>query len=61
VYERPSTSLDATVNLRLFHLSRMKLAARNLLDPTIRQLQGTREVSSYRIGRSYSVVYSFGS
>jgi outer membrane receptor protein involved in Fe transport len=61
VYERPFVSLDATGNVRLFRLSRMKLAARNLLDPTIRQLQGPREVSSYRIGRSYSIAYSYGS
>jgi len=61
VYEQPIVTLDATVSLRLFHVSRVKLAAKNLLDPRIRLLQGNREVSSYNVGRSYSIAYSYGS
>jgi hypothetical protein len=48
-------SLDATLSMQVLRSSRLRLAARNLYDPTIRRLQGTREVSSYRTGRSYSV------
>jgi hypothetical protein len=39
----------------------MKLAARNLTNPLVRQLQGEKEVSSYRTGRQYSMAISFGS
>jgi TonB-dependent receptor len=60
IYERPSTSLDATLNVALGH-SRLKLAARNLLDPNIQQLQNGMEVSGYRRGRRYSIAFSSGS
>jgi outer membrane receptor protein involved in Fe transport len=60
IYERPSTSLDATLNVALGH-SRLKLAARNLLDPNIQQLQNGMEVSGYRRGRTYSIAFSSGS
>ncbi len=60
VYEQPSTSLDATASLTALK-TRVKLGARNLLDPRIRQLQGENEVSGFRAGRSYSVAFSFGS
>jgi hypothetical protein len=61
IYEQPTTSLDATVNLSLFRSSRVKLAAKNLLDPKIRQLQGNQEVSAFRKGRAVSLAVSFGS
>jgi hypothetical protein len=60
IYEQPSTSLDATVNVSLPHY-RLKVAARNLLDPRIQQLQGDREVSGYNRGRTYSIAFSTGS
>lgn len=60
-YEQPVTTLDATMNLRLFGDARMKVAARNLLDPEVRLLQGDRVQSSYRSGRSYSIAVSMGS
>ena len=55
IYDQPMKSLDATLSMQVLRSSRVRLAARNLYDPTIRRLQGTREVSSYRTGRSYSV------
>lgn len=61
VYERPTTSLDATASFAPFRSARVKLGARNLLDPRIQQLQGTQEVSGFRIGRSYSIAFSYGS
>ena len=61
IYDRPTQSLDATMSISLLGGSRVKLAGRNLLDPRVRRLQGTREISSYRAGRSYSIACSFGS
>ncbi len=61
VYDQPSTSLDCTASVAPGKHLRLKLAARNLLDRRIRQLQGEREVSSTRDGRSYSVALSLGS
>jgi hypothetical protein len=60
VYAQPSSSLDATASFGLFG-GRLKLGARNLTNPKIRQLQGEEEVSSDRDGRSYSIALSFGS
>ncbi len=61
VFDQPTTSLDATVGFAASHLLHVKLAARNLTDPRIQQLQNTKEVSGYNLGRSYSVALSFGS
>lgn len=60
-YEQPVTTLDATMSLRLLGSARIKLSGKNLLDPEIRRLQGDREQSSYRAGRSYSISLSVGS
>lgn len=59
VYEQPSTSLDVTAGIALFRGSRVKLGARNLLDPRIQQLQRGNEVSGFRTGRSYSLACSW--
>jgi len=61
VYEQPSTTLDATMNGGLFRTVRIKVAAKNLLDPRIQQLQGDREVSGDRAGRTYTIALSYGS
>lgn len=61
LYLQPSTALDATLNLRLFSGMRVKLSGRNLLDPTIRSLQGPKEFSRYQPGRSFSVSFALGS
>ena len=61
IYERPSASLDATMGFAPFPGSRVKLSARNLLDPRIQRVQGGREVAGYRSGRTYSLALSFGS
>ena len=61
IYEQPSTSVDAALNWSPRSWGRFKLAAKNLLDPRIQQLQGGKEVSSYRQGRSYSLAFSLGS
>jgi hypothetical protein len=61
VYEQPTTSLDLTTNFAPFKGGRLKLAARNLLDPKVRQLQAGQEVSGFRRGRSVSIAFAFGS
>ena len=61
VYHQPFTSLDATLNFPFMRDYRIKVSARNLLDPYQQQLQGHREVSGYRTGRSYSIEFSYGS
>jgi outer membrane receptor protein involved in Fe transport len=61
IYDRPYTTLDFAVNLVPFRGARLKLGAKNLLDPAIRQLQGTKEVSSYHDGREYGFSLTFGS
>ena len=61
IYEQPTHSLDVVMNWVPIRRARIKLAAKNLLDPRIRQLQGLREVSSYRAGRAYSIAFSLGS
>src|SRR6185436_9063728 len=48
-------TLDATMNGGLFRTVRIKVAAKNLLDPRIQQLQGDREVSGDRAGRTYTI------
>lgn len=58
IYEQPSQSLDATLTMQVFGFGRLRLAARNLTNPVIRQLQGNREVSAYRTGRTYSAALS---
>jgi outer membrane receptor protein involved in Fe transport len=60
IYEQPSGSLDVTLSLGLAR-SRLKFAARNLLDPRIQQLQNGAEVTGSRRGRSYSIAFSTGS
>ena len=60
VYEQPTTMLDATVAMTPFRGARLKLGAKNLTNPLVRQLQGGREVSSYRTGASYSLALSYG-
>jgi hypothetical protein len=61
VYEQPVQSLDATMGFAPFARMRLKLSAKNLLDPRIRELQGSKEVSSFRRGRGYSIALSYGS
>ncbi len=60
IYEQPLTTLDAALNWRT-PLARVKLAARNLLDQRVKQLQGDREVSSYHSRRVFSIELSWGS
>jgi outer membrane receptor protein involved in Fe transport len=61
VYDRPYTTLDFALNFSLFRSARMKIGAKNLLDPAVRQMQGDREVSSYHDGREYGVSFTIGS
>jgi outer membrane receptor protein involved in Fe transport len=60
IYEQPFTTLDATMALRVLGNARVKMTARNLLDPEIERLQGDRVASSYRAGRSYSIALTMG-
>jgi outer membrane receptor protein involved in Fe transport len=60
IYDQPTSTLDATLNLTPAKYLRVKLAARNLLDPAIRQLQGEKEVSSYHVGKAYAIEFNFG-
>jgi TonB-dependent receptor len=61
VYEQPVTSLDATLNWAPYPNTRLKLAAKNLLDPVFRTMQGHRESESYRAGRAFSLAFTLGS
>jgi hypothetical protein len=62
IYEQPSASLDLVMSVTPLRTAHIKIAAKNLLDPRIRELAGDgREVSGYRNGRSYSIAYSTGS
>ena len=61
VYERPSNSLDVAFNYAPSKRIRFKATGKNLLDPRIQQLQMGKEVSGYKIGRSFSVALSIGS
>jgi len=61
VYEQPSRNFDATLNWVPLARTRLKLAAKNLFNPRIQELQGGKEVSGYRAGRSYSIALSYGS
>ena len=60
IYDQPTTSLDATLNVSPFHRGRLSATAKNLLNPNVQQLQGGKEVSAYRDGRSYSISFTFG-
>jgi outer membrane receptor protein involved in Fe transport len=59
IYQEPIETLDASVNVAPLAAARVKLSAKNLLDPRIRRMQGEREVSGYRSGRSYSIALSY--
>jgi outer membrane receptor protein involved in Fe transport len=59
IYDDPITNIDASMGFNLLQGGRMKLSARNLSDPIIRQVQGGKEVGSTRAGRSYSVEFSY--
>jgi len=52
IYDQPTTTLDATVGFTVLHGLGVKVSARNLTNPRIRQLQDTKEVASYRQGMS---------
>jgi len=60
IYEQPLTTLDATIGFSPFEHSRVKVSARNLTDPKLRELQGSHEVSVYRLRRSYSIALTYG-
>jgi outer membrane receptor protein involved in Fe transport len=61
IYDQPTTSLDATVGWAPARWWHLQASARNLTNPNVQQLQGGKEVSAYRNGRSYSLALSFGS
>lgn len=61
IYAEPLTTLDAAFNATLRHGVRVKAAAKNLLDREVRTMQGEREVSMYRSGRSFSLALTVGS
>ena len=61
VYEQPSNSLDVAFNYSPTKRFRFKATGKNLLDPRIQQLQMGKEVSGYKLGRSFSVALSIGS
>lgn len=61
VYEQPYNTLDASFSVVATHGVRLKLAGKNLLDGKHQLLQGGKEVSGYRTGRSASMSLSWGS
>jgi outer membrane receptor protein involved in Fe transport len=54
------TTLDAAATLTPFKWARLKLAAGNLLDSAVRELEGVVESRIYRTGRTFSVALSLG-
>ncbi len=60
VYEQPFASLDVAMSVVPVRSVRVKLAGKNLADAEHRVLQGGKEVSSWRSGRSWSVAMSWG-
>ncbi|MFN8587383.1 MAG: outer membrane beta-barrel protein [Candidatus Eisenbacteria bacterium] len=61
VYEQPFRTLDAAFTVVAPRGLRLKLAGRNLLDGRHQLLQGGKEVSGWRTGRSASLALSWGS
>jgi hypothetical protein len=61
IYDQPAATIDATIAMALGGASRIKLSARNLLDPRIVSLQGDREITTYRRGRVFAIAYTYGS
>jgi outer membrane receptor protein involved in Fe transport len=61
IYDQPTSTVDAVVNVAPRGGLHAKVAARNLLNPRIQQLQDGKEVSGYSAGRSFSIALSFGS
>ncbi len=62
VYEQPSAQFDVTFSQRIGRKLRLKLAARNLLDPEIKRTYGKDEqaiYSSYTRGRTYSLSLNY--
>jgi outer membrane receptor protein involved in Fe transport len=55
------TTLDATASLTPFRGARLKIAAGNLLNHAIREMEGDLEMRTYRTGRTFSVSLSMGS
>jgi len=55
IYQRPYASLDVAANVTPLPDLRLKIAARNLLDPEFEQVQDDNVTSEYRTGRSYAI------
>ncbi len=55
------TTLDAAATLTPFSGVRLKLAAGNLLDSAVRELEGTVESRRFKTGRTFSVSLTLGS
>ena len=54
------TTLDASARLTPFKGTRIKLAAGNLLDSSIREIEGSVESRVYKTGRTFTVSLSLG-
>ena len=54
------TTLDAAANLSVLGGARLKLAAGNLLDHAIREVEGSVESRRYSTGRTFSIALSVG-
>jgi TonB-dependent receptor len=60
IYDQPTTTLDAAANFTPLKNLRLKLAARNLSQKRIQQLQGSKEVSGYVPARTFTAALVFG-
>jgi hypothetical protein len=60
IYDQPTTTLDAAMNVSPMRNVRLKLAARNLDPQRIQQLQGLKEVSGYVPSRTFTAALVFG-
>jgi hypothetical protein len=62
IYEQPAAQLDLMVSQRLGHGWKLKLSAKNLLNPLVQRTVGEKPdniFSSYRKGQVYGVSLSY--
>jgi len=59
IYEEPVNRVDAVISQRITRAIKIKLSAKNLLDPEVEYTQGGLVQRHYKLGRSYSIGASY--
>ncbi len=59
IYEEPVNRVDAVISQRISRTIKVKIAAKNLLDPEVEHTQGDLVQRHYKIGRSFSIGASY--